>query len=121
MSKAFVSVFSCFLYFNIMFPGQNMESLNYNDWRRIRILAKLICVVCYKLNESVVYDWAILPCDHLVCIACFKARAEDLKNLYKCAYGHTFNGLSAFKYLRQNSPLAFTATEELTSYLFTIC
>ena len=115
MLQAFLSNFSCILYFTVMFSGQSMESLTENEWRRIRFLAKWVCVKCFKLKEAVVFDWMVLPCDHLVCLACFKARANDLKNLYECGCGQTFDGLSAFEYLRRNSSLAFEAAQELSS------
>ena len=83
------------------------------DWKRVRRLAKWICVKCYQQKGSVVYDWAVFPCDHLICINCFKAKAATLKSEYECGCGQRFNGLSAFEYLKLNSPLMHAAAMEL--------
>ena len=82
-------------------------------WRVIHRLAKWICIKCYKTKASVIFDWAVLPCDHLICIDCFKKHAEELKVMYKCGCGAEFYQ-STYDYLVTHCPSAQDAAKDLS-------
>ena len=77
------------------------------DWQHIHHMAKWICIFCFEMKGSVVFDWTVLRCDHLVCIKCQEEHrlSEDHAHLpvwsnisRKCvrlycdAYSHQKNG-----------------------------
>ena len=45
-----------------------------------------------------VYDWTVFRCNHLVCLSCFRSRAEELKRMFECPYGPQFPE-SAYDYM----------------------
>ena len=59
--------------------------------RVIHRLAKWICIKCYKTKASVIFDRAVLPCNHLICIDCFKKHTEELKVMFKCGCAAEFS------------------------------
>ena len=52
----------------------------------------------FKMKQSVVYDWAVLPCDHLICIESFQKYSEELKTMFSCGCGAQFTQ-SAYEHL----------------------
>ena len=49
------------------------------DWQRIRHMAKLVCIFCFKMKGAAMFDWTVLRCNHLICIKCFKKNADFFK------------------------------------------
>ena len=43
---------------------------------------KWVCIKCFKTKMALVFDWAVQPYDHFICIDSFKAHAEKLKSMY---------------------------------------
>ena len=80
--------------------------------RVIHRLAKWICIKCYKTKASVIFDWAVLPCDHLICIDCSKKHAE-LKVMFKCGCGAELSQ-SAYNYLVTHCASAKDAAKDLS-------
>ena len=78
----------------------------------IHRLAKWICIKCHKMKASVIFDWAVLYCDHLICIECLKKHAE-LKVMFKCGCAAEFS-LSACDYLVTDSTSAQDAAKDLS-------
>ena len=81
--------------------------------RVIHRLAKWICIKCYKTKASVIFDWAVLPCDHLICIDCSKKHAEELKVMFKCGCADEFSQ-SAYNYLVTPCASAKDAAKDLS-------
>ena len=81
-------------------------------WKKIHHLARWVCVKCYKMKASVVYDWAVLPCDHLICIECFLKYSEELKTMFSCGCGAQFTQ-SAYEHLVTNCSSARDAAKHL--------
>ena len=81
--------------------------------RVIHRLAKWICIKCHKTKASVIFDWAVLPCDHLICIDCSKKHAEELKVIFKCGCGAELSQ-SAYNYLVTHCASAKDAAKDLS-------
>ena len=71
------------------------------------------CLACFKTKTSVTFDWAVLPCDHLICIDCFKKHAGELKVMFKCGCGTEFSQ-SAYDYLVTHCASAQDAAKDLS-------
>ena len=72
------------------------------DKDHVRRLAKWICIFCYDCKSSVRLDWVTLPCDHLVCLRCFRQRKEFLKTMYECGCGEHYS-VSAYDWIVTNT------------------
>ena len=57
---------------------------------RVHHIAKWVCVFCFVEKSSVVYDWTVFRCNHLVCLTCFRSRVEELKRMFACPCGAQF-------------------------------
>ena len=60
------------------------------DWQRIRHIAKWVCIFCFEMKGTAIFDWTVLRCDHLACIKCFKKNVDFLKTMRSCHCGATF-------------------------------
>ena len=60
------------------------------DWQHIHHMAKWICIFCFEMKGSLVFEWTVLRFDHLVCIKCFKNNTDFLKTMRTCQCGATF-------------------------------
>ena len=65
---------------------------------RVHHIAKWVCVFCFVEKSSVVYDWTVFRCNHLVCLKCFRNRVEELKRMFACPCGAQFPE-SAYDYM----------------------
>ena len=65
---------------------------------RVHHIAKWICVFSFVEKSSVVYDWTVFWCNHLVCLSCFTSRVEGLKRMFECPCGAQFPE-SAYGYM----------------------
>ena len=66
---------------------------------RVHHIAKWICVFCFEEKSSVVYDWTVFRCNHLLCLSCFRSRAKELKRMFECLCGAQFPPESAYDYV----------------------
>ena len=54
-------------------------------------LARWLCIYCNSAMSSTKPNWMVLPCDHLICVACFIRYKETLKRSYQCFCGMRFD------------------------------
>jgi len=79
---------------------------------RLHQIAKWICIFCFEERDSVTFDWAVLRCDHLVCLRCFRQRAEELKTLFQRPCGCRFPE-SAYHYIVNFTAMGCAEAEKM--------
>ena len=71
----------------------------------IRRLARWICIFCFQCKSATYFDWMTLPCDHLICLDCFRRKKEFLKTMHECGCGAQFS-VSAYDWLINHCQVA---------------
>lgn len=56
-----------------------------------RRLVSWMCIFCNTTKSCSRLDWMVLPCDHLICLSCFRRYKEFLKHRYECLCGERFD------------------------------
>ena len=51
---------------------------------RQAMIKKWTCIFCNTTKSASRLDWMCLPCDHLICLSCFRSRKPLLQSTNKC-------------------------------------
>ena len=78
------------------------------------MIKKWTCIFCHEVKSASRLDWMCLPCDHLLCLGCFRSRKTFLQSCVKCpSCGHQLPvSFSVFSWLVTNQQAAHDDNEE---------